>query len=93
MKIINETKVKNEISKIEKVVNGKLSTAFEKGVEFAENELQEIVLEFAKWKDLNFFESERHLNRPVIYVAYKQEESKEYSLEQLFDKFILERNK
>ena len=44
MKLIDETKVKNEISKIEKVVNGKLSTAFEKGVEFAENEYQTILL-------------------------------------------------
>ena len=38
-------------------------------------------------------EAERHLNKPVSYVAYKQNESKEYSLEQLFDKFMLERNK
>lgn len=58
-----------------------------------QNELKNYVLEFAKWKDLNFFESERHLNKSVIYVAYKQNESKEYTLEQLFEKFVLERNK
>lgn len=44
MKLIDEKKVKTEISKIEKVVNGKLSTTFEKGVEFAEAEYQSILL-------------------------------------------------
>lgn len=58
-----------------------------------QNEIKDYILEFSKWKDLNFFESERHLNRPVIYVSYNQKDSKEYSVEQLFDKFMLERNK
>ena len=45
MKLINETKVKNETLKIQNVINGKISTAFEKGVEFAEKEYESILLE------------------------------------------------
>ena len=54
MSIINETKIKNEIAKIEKVINGQLSITFEKGVEFAENELQNLAIEFANWLNDNY---------------------------------------
>lgn len=62
MKLIDETKVKNEISKIEKVVNGKLSAAFEKGVEFAENEYQSILLNLIE----SIFDYEKESGSKII---------------------------
>ena len=63
---------------------------FSLGIRFAEEELKNLAIKFAKWKDLNFFELERHLNRPVIYISYDKSESQEYTIESLFQKFVEE---
>lgn len=88
MKIIDEEKVKNEISKIEKVVNGKLSTAFEKGVEFAESELQNLAIEFAEWIDINGIRDNEH-NWKYKFDNYV----KKFTSIEMFEKFIEQRKK
>ena len=84
MKIIDETKVKKEISKIEKVVNGKLSTAFEKGVEFAETELQTLAIEFAEWL---------LKNKCKPFDSLYWEHTQFFTTKELFKVFIEQRNK
>jgi len=76
MKIIDETKVKNEISKIEKVVNGKLSTAFEKGVEFAETELETLAIEFAKYCHVIGYVSSMYIDSDLFkrFIERRNEE-------------------
>lgn len=97
MKLIDETKVKNEISKIEKVVNGKLSTAFEKGVEFAETELQNIAIEFANWIGDNQFSFSENQNkwvkRSYSYGNITGSEIISDTTQQLFEIFLSKRTK
>ena len=97
MKIISEEKIIEE-SKDHAMYYGfetdeVAEDSFRCGVYFAESELQNLAIEFAEWKDKNFFESERHHNRPIIYLSFNPDESNGYYLSQLFDKFINQRNK
>lgn len=49
MKLISEEKILSESKKYEKVVNGKLSTAFKKGVEFAQEEIENKIQKRFYW--------------------------------------------
>ncbi len=87
MKLINEDKVKIASEKVYPSLNQNWghTTAFRKGVDFAESELKNMVIEFTKWKDeithgemfhncltneINYFVGEDSFNIQELFEQY-----------------------
>lgn len=54
MNLISEEKLQSESLKQFRIVNGQLDASFRNGARFAENELQNLAIEFAKWLNDNY---------------------------------------
>ena len=94
MKLISKTRIRKEADVYFEIVEWEneysLSVkSFEKGVDFAETELQNLAIEFTEWKDKNY--NTRVFSDCIEYDTYSRPIMTTYSTSELFNKFIEQR--
>jgi len=93
MELISESKRKNCTSKYNRGTGLSImsETYWNLGVNFAENELQNLAIEYSEWlsaqKDYSFCKNKN------VWTLYGKSREFDLTSKQLFDKFIEQRNK